>query len=60
MKPYEKSEKDLKNRAVRAASQSRDPLRMLVPQMDKPWESVRAEQTALISSIGKSQMEGFS
>ena len=60
VKPHEKSEKDLKNRAVRAASQSRGPLRMLVPQMDKAWESFQAEQTALISSICKSQMEGFS
>ena len=47
MKPHGKSEKDLKNRAVRPASQSRGPLRMLVPQMDKARESFQAEQTAL-------------
>lgn len=48
MKPHEKLEKDLKNRAVKPASQGGGPLRMLVPRMDKAREGFRAEQTALI------------
>ena len=48
MKPHEKLEKDLKNRAVKPAAQGGGPFRMLVPRMDKAREGFRAEQTALI------------